>query len=59
MGQWGFYDDEGDTIAISFQKLKKKVLPKKLQKCYRFDQIVKIPCYQIHDDKEKEKLVKK
>ena len=59
MGQWGFYDDEGDNIAYFANYIQKMVLPERLQKCYRYDQVVKVPCNQIKNKVERAKLLKK
>ena len=40
MGQWGFYDDEGDPVADMAIEIEHKVLPKRLQSCYQYDKIV-------------------
>jgi len=59
MGQWGFYDDEGDLVADFAMSVEHKVLPKRLQSCYQYDQVVKVPCKELKNPDDKEKLIKK
>ena len=41
MGQWGFYDDEGDSVADYAYEIEKRVLPKHLKNCYEKQSTVK------------------
>ena len=59
MGQWGFYDDEGDYIADIASEIEHRTLPKHLQECYKLDQEIKVSCKDIESDDDKEKLITK
>lgn len=59
MGQWGFYDDEGDIVSDSAYIVEKILLPKHLQRCYRFDKVIKVNCNDLRNKKKREELINK
>jgi len=57
MGQWGFFDDEGDAVADFAIDIENRVLPENLKRCYDYNKKVKIPCYKINNKKANAKLM--
>ena len=44
MGQWGYYDDEGDAVHDSVYDIKQLVLPEDLKHCWKYRKEIIVSC---------------
>jgi len=57
MGQWGFFDDEGDNVADMMLEIADEVLPKHLQNCNELS--LHVPCDPDETSEENERTMDK